>query len=102
MVSDRQLASAITGVVRVVGWSQDAVLGEIAQSPVIDQRAVDAASRALLGRPWPAGRIRSRRCRAQGAEGNSRDRMRELHAAPRMSPTGWTPSPTLRETSRNP
>ena len=47
VISDVQLAGAITGVVRVVGWSQDAVLGEIAQNPVIDQRAVDAAIDAL-------------------------------------------------------
>lgn len=43
MISDLQLASAITGVVRLVGRSQDAVLGEIAETPVIDQDEVDAA-----------------------------------------------------------
>ncbi len=79
MVSDRQLASAITGVVRVVGWSQDAVLGEIAQSPVLDQRAVDAAIDALsLDGPGPPVVSAADAAEPRAPEGKSRDRMREL------------------------
>ena len=79
MVSDRQLASAITGVVRVVGWSQDAVLGEIAQSPVLDQRAVDAAIDALSSDdPGPPIAPVAVAAEPQPPEGSSRDRMRAL------------------------
>jgi hypothetical protein len=79
MVSDLQLASAVTGVVRVVGWSQNAVLGEIAQSPVIDQRAVDAAIDALASddRDPPIAPVADV-VEPEPSEGKSRDRMRAL------------------------
>lgn len=80
MISDLQLASAVTGVVRVVGWSQDAVLGEIAQNPVIDQRAVDAAIDDALAvdSEDPPILSASDAAAAQPPEGKGRNRMREL------------------------
>jgi hypothetical protein len=79
VISDLQLASAITGVVRVVGWSQDAVLGEIAQSPVIDQRAVDAAIDALTSDDGGAPTVSvADAAEPNPSEGKSRERMRTL------------------------
>ncbi len=79
MISDVQLAGAITGVVRVVGWSQDAVLGEIAQNPVIDQRAVDAAIDALASGDGSASTVAAADAPEPNAsEGKGRERMRTL------------------------
>jgi hypothetical protein len=78
-ISDVQLASAITGVVRVVGWSQDAVLGEIEQTPVIDQRAVDAAIDEALSDEGGDPPTASPTDTAPGpSEDKGRDRMRAV------------------------
>jgi hypothetical protein len=95
MISDLQLASAITGVVRLVGRSQDAVLSEIAETPVIDQREVDAAIDEAL----------SDEATAPPAEDDDRARRRGLSrrgkdALDRVDRLTDAPTPTAERISR--